>query len=209
MLVLGLIQREQLLEFYDARPQGVQLLLEGGGVLVLGLIQGEQLLSSTTRALSVSSSCSRAVACSCSACRSASSSSSSGTRALSDSSSCSRGGPLLALGLIQGEQLLERGYALAILLQERLRLRERCVGRSQALLALVAVSRELRERRRLLFELALPLLEQPCATASLRSQPRELLLQVGRFSGDHRELPVPIGEFPASGGYDASSEPGS
>ena len=44
MLVLGLTQREQLLELDDARPQRLELLLEGGGVLVLGLIQGEQLL---------------------------------------------------------------------------------------------------------------------------------------------------------------------
>ena len=44
MLVLGLTQLQLLLELDDARPQRVELLLEGGGVLVLGLTQLQQLL---------------------------------------------------------------------------------------------------------------------------------------------------------------------
>ena len=67
MLVLGLTQREQLLELDDACPQRVELLLEDGGVLVLGLIQREQLLELDDACPQRSSSCSRAVACSCSA----------------------------------------------------------------------------------------------------------------------------------------------
>ena len=44
MLVLGLTQGEQLLELDDARPQRVELLLEGGGVLLFGLTQLQLLL---------------------------------------------------------------------------------------------------------------------------------------------------------------------
>ena len=63
MLVLGLTQLQQLLELDDARPQRLELLLEGGGVLVLGLTQLQQLLELDDARLSDSSSCSRAVRC--------------------------------------------------------------------------------------------------------------------------------------------------